>query len=244
MDRHAADAQAEPHHADMGAGDGGVGRFGDQHGVGAVAAGQGGEGAVAGALLLGHGLHMDVRGQLKPGGADGVEREHHRRHALLHVAGAPPVQPFAFGVAAERRSRPQSVRPGRHHVDMALDDEAAADRRGSPACADDLHGAGVVGVHHRAEAGEMAHVEIAEHVAVDAVAAGGELARHPILQRRFLAADGGEFYQFGQERRLFGEPGVDRPAETIEHHAASALAASRQIATVSATSRESWAQER
>ncbi len=105
--RHAAHAQAEPHHADMGAGDGGVGRLRDQHRVGAVAAGQGGERAVAGAFLLRHGLHVDVGRRLQPGVADRVQREHHRRHALLHVAGAAAVQPLVPDRRLERRGGPQ-----------------------------------------------------------------------------------------------------------------------------------------
>ena len=64
MHRHAADMDLEPQHADLATDEPVPHRLGDEHGVGAVAALQAGEGAVAGALLLDHRLHMHVGGRL------------------------------------------------------------------------------------------------------------------------------------------------------------------------------------
>ena len=108
----AADAQAEPHDADGAAQDPGGGRLRDQAGVGAVAARQRRERAVAGRLLLGHGLHVDVGGGQIAGRAQRVEREHHGAHARLHVVGAAAVHAPVLDRSARTAAR-TTCRPGR-----------------------------------------------------------------------------------------------------------------------------------
>src|SRR5437773_453210 len=65
-----------------------AGRLRNETSIGAVAARQRRQRAVAGALLLGHRLHVDVGGGPKVETAQRIEREHHRRDAGLHVVGA------------------------------------------------------------------------------------------------------------------------------------------------------------
>jgi hypothetical protein len=123
----------------MAARDGATGRLGDQRRVGAVAADQRGERAVAGALLLGDGLDVHVRGRLEAGGAERVHREDHRGDARLHVVRAAAVHPAVADRRAEGREAPHLRGAFGHDVDVALEDEAVPGGVPGAVGGDDLH---------------------------------------------------------------------------------------------------------
>ncbi len=216
MHRHAANAQAEPEHPDMSPRHHAAGGFGDQRGIGTVAARQGGERAVAGAFLLGDRLHIDIGRGGQAGAAQRVHREHHRRDALFHVMRAAAVHPAVADHGVEGFVGPHLLRPGGHDVDMALQDQAAALLFRRAHGGDDLHRLGVVGIHHRGVAGQMVHRDFGQGVAIDAPATGGEFAGDPVLARPFLAAQRGEAHQVLQPGDLLVPVGIDGRAQARE----------------------------
>ena len=219
MNRLAENAQAEPDRAELGAKQLVLHRLGDQAGVGAVAALERRQRAVAGALLLAHRLDEHVARRGEAGVAERVEREHHGRDADLHVVGAAAMHEAVFDQRLERRMAPLLQRPRRHDVDMALKDEAASFRgplaffgrkRGH-----DLHGLGVVDIDDRRCARLALDRHLGDREAVDEAAACRELAGEPCLARRLVAARRIEGDQPRQPVGLALPVGVDRRRDGV-----------------------------
>ena len=119
-----------PDHADLGGVQGRVARSGfrDQHGVGAGQGVHHGQGAVAGALLFDHGRQLELGGRLQAGAAQGLQRGDIGRDPGLHVGGAAAIHAAVTDAGFVGRRRPQVGRTLRHHVHVALQQQAAAGR--------------------------------------------------------------------------------------------------------------------
>ena len=102
------------------------GAFGDHRAVGVGRVAPGRERAVARAFLFDHGFEADSASQRDLGLADGFERPQRGDEAALHVPAAAAVQPAADDPAAPRILRPPADGLRAHHVDVAVQDEAAA----------------------------------------------------------------------------------------------------------------------
>ena len=107
-------------------------RLRHDRGVGAQRAG-GREPARAGRLLLADGVHDQVAAQPDAELRERLGGRHHRGHAALHVARAAAVDRAVVHLARERVARPRRPRPGRDHVDVAVEQQrAAAPRAAEP----------------------------------------------------------------------------------------------------------------
>ena len=128
MRRTAGHRDPGPDHPDFGGIDGGQSRpgFRDDHRVGRWQRQHGRQRPVAGAFLLDHRLHLHHAGGLQPGEAEGLERHAVGDDPRLHVPRAAPIHASATDIGDERRRRPHVRRAFRHHVDMALQRQAAA----------------------------------------------------------------------------------------------------------------------
>ena len=146
MHRQAVHVDGEPHHAHLRAHHA-FERLGDDGGVGGVALDQAGQRAVAGAFLFDHALQVDRRGGLVAQLLQRAEGLGVGHDAGLHVGGAAAVhaagQRVALDARGERRAGPEAVGAHRHHVDVAVEDQAAAAHRPG----------GLVDAHHVAPAG-------------------------------------------------------------------------------------------
>ena len=94
---------------------------------------------------------------------------------------------IALAARLERGRGPHVGRAGRHHVHVAVEDEALPPLLARPERADDVVGVRIVR-RDRGEAGVVADVLLPEAPAVDDVAAAGQLAHHEVLRRLFLSA--------------------------------------------------------
>lgn len=126
MGRHAAHLKLKPEHADIGAGEHLLLRFGDKGGIGAVSPQMGHQRAVAGRFLLDHRFDIDRRRRLQADAPERVEAGQVRSGPGLHVGAAAAIHPVAFDHRVERGVGPLVARPGRNHVDMGLEDERAS----------------------------------------------------------------------------------------------------------------------
>jgi hypothetical protein len=176
-------------------------RLRDQARIGAIAAHQRRQRAVAGAFLLGDGLQVDAALRRVTCGPDRIERVNHRRHASLHILRAAAVHPAVAHHTVKRRKIPEVNRAFRHHVDMALHDQAAS----FPVAIisrHDLSRAGKIDPIHRGRL-RMAHqIDIREAEGIDLVAALGQAFGHPGLKRGLLTAETAKLYQPGEEGHL------------------------------------------
>ncbi|KAG1251409.1 hypothetical protein G6F68_012284 [Rhizopus microsporus] len=204
----AVDQHLEPHGPDLGAHQHRQQRFGNECGIGAVAALQAGQRAVAGALFFHHGLQEHVGRRLQPYPAQRVQRRHAGDEARFHVTRAASVHPAVddsgiVGVAAPLRPGPHG-----HHVDMAVQDQRPA-----------LAGARAVGAYHvervvvrdgyRRETRHVLDGVDVDLPAVHVVAARRVLRRHEILCGRFFAALRGNSDQLRQRIGLVGIAVID-----------------------------------
>lgn len=80
-------------------------------GIGAIAAQQRRQRAIASALFLGDGLEIDIGAGLVAGAAQRLHGEAHGGHTRLHVIGAAPVEPAILHRAAIGREVPHFGRP-------------------------------------------------------------------------------------------------------------------------------------
>ena len=126
MHGNTAHAQAEPDHTDLRAHHLAAGRFGNETGIGAIAALQRRERADAGAFFLDHALKVNPRGRLEAGGLDRIERIERADGAGFHVAGAAAIHPAVLDDRREWRRLPHVERPRRDDVAMALQDQRFA----------------------------------------------------------------------------------------------------------------------
>jgi hypothetical protein len=199
----------EPEHADIRACELLVLRFGDERRVGAIAAQMRHQRAVAGRLLLHHGLQIDGRCGLQADTAQRVERVEIGGMASLHVAAAAAKQPIALDHRIERRMRPHVRRTRRHDVDVRLQDERTADLSAWAMDADDDR-RGRMGFAEPAGAG-MALERLAVHLeTLHRQAPRAEGLEHEILDRVLRSSRRGEANEFLGVGDLLGEAGVDR----------------------------------
>ena len=102
------------------------GALGKQHGVGQHARAGGGEGAVAGALLLDDADHRERAGERVGVGLEQrLDGQRDHREARLHVAGAAAVHPAVRDDGLERRRRPALRVARRDDVDVAVQEQRA-----------------------------------------------------------------------------------------------------------------------
>ncbi len=198
----------EPHDADLRHRERAARRLGDQRGVGAIAALQAGERAVAGAFFLDHRLLIDVGRRHVAKRAERPQREDVQDQPGFHVARAATVHPAVLDVGVVGVARPHLVRPLGHHVDVTVQDQRAALRIARPPGAD--HVPGIVIVQRmRRVARQVLEVVDLDLPAVDAEPVLLEQARHHVLGRRFLETGGGDPDQIGQHVRLIVEAAID-----------------------------------
>ena len=116
-----------PHHADLGNIERGMAGTGlrDQAGLRRVERLHHRERAVAGAFLLDHRRHLQLRRGLQPGEAQRPEGGDIRRDTGLHVRRAAAIHPPVTDARLERRRGPEIGRALRHHIDMPLQHQAA-----------------------------------------------------------------------------------------------------------------------
>ncbi len=198
----------EPQHAHVGAHQHVLLGFRDDHGIGAVAAQQRRQGAVAGAFLFDHRLEID-------GGPRGIARRAHGIVGVqignqpgLHVGRAATVHPAVDDGRVPRRAAPHVDRSGRHHVDVSVQDERAAGLLFGTIGAHHVEGV-FVRHGHRAEAGmrlDVAHVDLP---AVHGEAARAHRFEQEVLRRVFLFAQRRKAHQILGEGELGVEPGID-----------------------------------
>ena len=83
-----------------------------------------GQPAGARRLLVGDGVDDQVAAQAHAQLGQQLGGEHHCGDAALHVAGAAPVEVAVAHLGRERVARPALARLGRHHVDVAVEQQA------------------------------------------------------------------------------------------------------------------------
>ena len=181
----------EPDDADVGAHQHVVDGFRDDRRLRPVAARHAGERAVAGAFLLRHALDIDGGGRLVAEIAERVEGEDVGGDAGLHVAGAAAEEPVVLQMRVEGRMGPHVVRPGRHHVHMAVQHQGLALRLPGRVGADHVDGVVVID-RHRRETGMILDLRDVDRPAVHGVAALGKRVVEEFLRRMFLPAERGD----------------------------------------------------
>ena len=125
-----------------------VGGFGDDRGVGLVAALARRQRSHAGGLFFGHRLHQHVALQREPRAPDEIHRLDHGGDAALHVVGAAAVDAAVHDLAAPGIALPVFHEPERHHVVVAVQDEALALARSGQPPHQHRHVAQVAVAHH------------------------------------------------------------------------------------------------
>ncbi len=119
-----ADRDVEPKDPDPGHEQLQVGGLGQEDGIGEDPGARGRERPVAGALLLDRRQDRERPGdRVGCDRLDGLERQCGHREPALHVPCAPAVQAAPPHPRGERRGRPQRGLPGRHDVDVPVDQE-------------------------------------------------------------------------------------------------------------------------
>ena len=208
MHRMAGDLDLEPHDARLRDREHAGRWLRDEGGVGAVAALQAGERAVAGAFLLDHRLLVDVRRRHVAQRAQRAQREDVQDQPGLHVARTAPVHPAVLDVGVVGIAGPHLVRPLGHHVDVAVEDQRPALGIGGTPGAD--HVPGIVIVQRmRRVARQVLEIVDLDLPAVDAQPVFLEQARHHVLRRRFLEPGRGNPHQVGRYVRLMVEAAID-----------------------------------
>ncbi len=103
-----------------------AGRLGDDPRVGPDAVCDRGDAAGAGRFLVGDRVHEQIAVEPDAESRQRLGRERHRRDAALHVHGAAAVEPPLAHDRRERIARPALARLDRDHVDVAVQEQAAA----------------------------------------------------------------------------------------------------------------------
>ena len=209
MHRMAGDLDLEPHDADLRHGEHARRRLGNERGIGAIAALQAGQRAVAGAFLLDDRLLVDVGRRLVAQRAERAQRKDVEDEAGLHVARAAAIHPAVLDRGLERIARPHLVRPFGHDVDMAVQDQRRPFRAGRPPGADHVPGVVVI-LGMRRVARQVLQVVDLDLPAIDAQPVLLEQAGHHVLRRRLVEARRGDLHQIGQHLGLVVEPAIDR----------------------------------
>ena len=197
--RLAAHSHAKPHHPHLGRHQALLEGLGDDRGVGLVAARQAGERAVAGAFLLDHRLQIDRRGGLHADVAERLERHGVGDDAGFHVANAAAVEAAVAHHRLEGRVGPHVLGSGRHHVDMAVEDQRAPGVTPRLVDADDVFLARVAPVHRREARLILDGVHVYLEL-VDGQPEPGEDFRHVVLGRGLVAERRAVAHQIGQHR--------------------------------------------
>ena len=207
VNRDTAQMHLQPDDADLRIDQVFVERFGNDHGIGAVAALKARQRAVARALFLDDGLQADVGGGCEAGVADRVERIQVGRHTALHIAGTAPEHPAVPDRRFERRGLPHVERPGRHDVDVPVQNQRPAAGIRAPTRGDDVDRI-VVAADHGRKPRQPGNVIDVDRPGIGLVAALPELRFHESLRRLLLAASRRMRDEFREKRHLLVEAPV------------------------------------
>ena len=118
----------EPHDTKLGGHQGLVKRFGNDGTVSLVSCMQAGQRAVAGAFFFDHRLQGDRGSRFKPNIVQRLKRLAIGNDAGFHVASAAAVNPVILDMRGEGAMAPLFGRSCRHHIHMAIQDQAASGR--------------------------------------------------------------------------------------------------------------------
>lgn len=113
----------EPEHTDIGANQHVFLWLRDDHRVRFVATQQGGQGTVARALFLDHGLEIDRCTRRVACSLDRIECEQVGHQPGFHIGRTAAIQPTVNDCWIPRRARPPIHRASRYHVDMPVQDQ-------------------------------------------------------------------------------------------------------------------------
>ena len=186
--RRAQHAHREPQDADLRRPDRALRRLGQDRRVGGVPGQHAGQRAVAGALLLDHGLQLDRRARRDAQAAQPAHGADDGRQPGLHVPGAAAVEPVAVAARRERRAAPQRHRLGADDVDVAVEDQRAA-------------------VGRAVRLPRRDHVRLAGDVPAE-----GRRAGMPSSASRLSGTSTGSRPRSAKARRMIAWPGASRPS--------------------------------
>ena len=103
--------------------------LGDDHSVAFRQSEQAGGGAIAGAFLLDHRMHLHLGRGLQPSLAQGGKGQEIGGDSALHIPRTTAINPPAANLRRIGRAGPHISRPLRHHIDMALQHQGPATHR-------------------------------------------------------------------------------------------------------------------